>query len=85
MRKYRVHRSPSKHRKDPYADAVTTARRLYMLDGYKKSEVAQHLASMYVSLATTYIRMWQVNNSFCSTALNRVRFLVRLSEFVMKL
>ena len=51
MRKYRISRSPSKRRQDPYADAVTTARRLYMLDGYKKSEVARHLASTYVSLA----------------------------------
>ena len=45
MCKYHVSRSPSKHHQDPYADVVTTARRPYMLDGYKKSEVARHLAS----------------------------------------
>ena len=40
MHKYHISCSSSKRRQYPYADAVTTACRPYMLDGYKKSEVA---------------------------------------------
>ena len=58
MRKYRsANRSSSKRRQDPYADAVVLARRLYMLDGYKKSEVAQQLADMCVPPASLYLAM----------------------------
>ena len=58
MRKYRgVNRSSSKRRQDPYADAVVLARRLYMLDGYKKSEVAQQLADMCVPSPSLYPAM----------------------------
>ncbi len=35
---------PSQKKDDPYTMAVSLARRLYMLDGFKKSEVAQKLA-----------------------------------------
>lgn len=62
MRMYRgvnrgVNRSSSKRRQDPYADAVALARRLYMLDGYKKSEVAHQLADMCVPSASLYLAM----------------------------
>jgi len=39
-----VRRSSSKKKSgDPYTSAVTIARKLYMLDGFKKSEVAAKL------------------------------------------
>ena len=37
-------RSSSKRKSNPYSEAVSLARHLYMLDGYKKSEVAGKLA-----------------------------------------
>ena len=45
-RRHRVTRSSSKRKSDPYTQAVSLARHLYMLDGYKKSEVAGKLADM---------------------------------------
>lgn len=75
MRMYRgvnrgVNRSSSKRRQDPYADAVALARRLYMLDGYKKSEVAHQLADMCVPSASLYLAMLcailvKLNASLC--------------------
>ena len=44
MQRYQVVRSNSKKRLDPTSKAVTLARKLYMLDGFKKSEVAEKLA-----------------------------------------
>ena len=46
MKLYRnsPHSSPSSHKDDPYKMAVSLARRLYMLDGFKKSDVASKLA-----------------------------------------
>ena len=48
MRKYRntPSRSPSRKHRDTYADAVTLARRMFMLDGFKKSEIAEKLADV---------------------------------------
>ena len=45
-RRHRVtpSRSSSKRKSNPYSEAVSLARHLYMLDGYKKSEVAGKLA-----------------------------------------
>ena len=39
-------RSSSKRKSNPYTEAVSLARHLYMLDGYKKSEVAGKLADL---------------------------------------
>ena len=46
MKKYRSTptRTSSKRASDPYSEAVSLARRLFMLDGFKKSEVASKLA-----------------------------------------
>lgn len=44
--KYTPRRSPSKLRHDNYSKAITLARQLYMLDGFKKSEIAEKLADM---------------------------------------
>ena len=40
----KLKRNRSSKKKDEYANAVFMARQLYMLDGYKKSEVAARLA-----------------------------------------
>ena len=40
----KLKRGRSSKKKDEYAEAVFMARQLYMLDGYKKSEVAAKLA-----------------------------------------
>lgn len=46
MKMYRnsPNRSHPSKKDDPYTMAVSLARRLYMLDGFKKSEIAQKLA-----------------------------------------
>ena len=45
MRKYRnLPQSPVKRRGSPQSDAIILARRLYMLDGFMKSEVAEKLS-----------------------------------------
>ena len=47
MKKYRnspLKSSLSRKKEDPYTMAVSLARRLYMLDGFRKSEIAGRLA-----------------------------------------
>ena len=56
MKKYSPSRSASRQKDDPYNMAVSLARRLYMLDAFKKSEVAEKLADSYV-----YVRFNNMN------------------------
>ena len=46
--KYTPRRSPSKLRDSPYRRAVVQARKMYMLDGCHKSEIAEKLSDKLV-------------------------------------
>ena len=52
--KYTPRRSPSKLQDSPYRRAVIQARKMYMLDGCHKSEIAEKLSDKLVVVAAMY-------------------------------